>query len=151
IFNITDYAKDIAQKNGYHSQKNVDCEGTMPDFNRYAYVHKDWIGDRIKIKVNGKDMVSINRDSIDTRYLEQLADEEQLRTIGYLFVYINQSVFDKNSTLQNSVEKLVQLLDKNGLKEIFQNKRIPCNLAIPRKQELFMCINRFRKIELAKK
>lgn len=145
-FDITEYAKDIAQKNGYHAKKSVEKDVAMPNFNRCARVNKDWIGERAKIKVNGKDAVSINRDSIDTRYLEQLADEEQLRMIGYLFVYMNQSIFGRNNTLQDSVEKLAQMLEKNGLKDIFQGKKIPCNLAVPREQELFMCINRFRKL-----
>lgn len=145
-FDITEYAKDIAQKHGYHAKKSVEKDVAMPNFNRCARVNKDWIGEWAKIKVNGKDAVSINRDSIDTRYLEQLADEEQLRMIGYLFVYMNQSIFGRNNTLQDSVEKLAQMLEKNGLKDIFQGKKIPCNLAVPRKQELFMCINRFRKL-----
>lgn len=145
-FDITEYAKDIAQKHGYHAKKSVEKDVAMPNFNRCARVNKDWIGEWAKIKVNGKDAVSINRDSIDTRYLEQLADEEQLRMIGYLFVYMNQSIFGRNNTLQDSAEKLAQMLEKNGLKDIFQDKKIPCNLAMPRKQELFMCINRFRKL-----
>ena len=145
-FDITEYAKDIAQKHGYHAKKSVEKDVAMLNFNRCARVNKDWIGEWAKIKVNGKDAVSINRDSIDTRYLEQLADEEQLRMIGYLFVYMNQSIFGRNNTLQDSVEKLAQMLEKNGLKDIFQDKKIPCNLAMPRKQELFMCINRFRKL-----
>lgn len=145
-FDITEYAKDIAQKHGYHAKKSAEKDVAMPNFNRCARVNKDWIGEWAKIKVNGKDAVSINRDSIDTRYLEQLADEEQLRMIGYLFVYMNQSIFGRNNTLQDSVEKLAQMLEKNGLKDIFQGKKIPCNLAVPRKQELFMCINRFRKL-----
>lgn len=145
-FDITEYAKDIAQKHGYHAKKSVEKDVAMPNFNRCARVNKDWIGEWAKIKVNGKDAVSINRDSIDTRYLEQLADEGQLRMIGYLFVYMNQSIFGRNNTLQDSVEKLAQMLEKNGLKDIFQGKKIPCNLAVPRKQELFMCINRFRKL-----
>lgn len=145
-FDITEYAKDIAQKHGYHAKKSVEKDVAMPNFNRCARVNKDWIGEWAKIKVNGKDAVSINRDSIDTRYLEQLADEEQLRMIGYLFVYMNQSIFGRNNTLQDSVEKLAQMLEKNGLKDIFQGKKIPCNLAVPRKQELFMCISRFRKL-----
>lgn len=145
-FDITEYAKDIAQKHGYHAKKSVEKDVAMLNFNRCARVNKDWIGEWAKIKVNGKDAVSINRDSIDTRYLEQLADEEQLRMIGYLFVYMNQFIFGRNNTLQDSVEKLAQMLEKNGLKDIFQDKKIPCNLAMPRKQELFMCINRFRKL-----
>ena len=145
-YDITEYAKDIAQQYGSHAKAGGERAAVMPDFNRSAHVNRDWIGDRVKIKINGKDMVSIYRDEIDTRYLEQLVDEEQLRMIGYLFVYMNHSVFGKNMTLQNAVEKLFQLLEKNGLKEIFQNQRIPCNLAMPRQQELYMCMNRFRKL-----
>ena len=145
-YDITEYAKDIAQKNGYHAKTGDERTAALSDFNRNAHVNRDWIGDRVKIKVNGRDMVCINRDGIDTRYLEQLVDEEQLRMIGYLFVYMNHSIFGRNMTLQGSVEKLFQLLEKNGLKEIFQNQRIPCNLAMPRQQELYMCMNRFRKL-----
>ena len=145
-YDITEYVKEVAQRHAYCAK--ADCERivVMPDFNRKAHVNKDWIGDRIKIKVYGKDMLSINRDEIDTRYLEQLVDEEQLRMIGYLFVYMNHSVFGGNMTIQSSVEKLIKLLEKNGIKEIFQNQKIPCNLAMPRPQELYMSINRFRKI-----
>ena len=102
----------------------------------------------IKVRTNGKDTVSINKDSIDTRYLEQLVDEEQLRMIGYLFVYMNDSIFDGNLCLQSAVEKIFNLLDNGGIETIFGRKMIPCNLAIPRKQELAMCLNRFRKIKL---
>ena len=145
-YDITEYVKEVAQRHAYCAK--ADCERivVMPDFNRKAHVNKDWIGDRIKIKVYGKDMLSINRDEIDTRYLEQLVDEEQLRMIGYLFVYMNHSVFGGNMTIQSSVEQLIKLLEKNGIKEIFQNQKIPCNLAMPRPQELYMSINRFRKI-----
>ncbi len=145
-YDITEYAKDIAQQYGSHAKAGNERAAVMPDFNRSAHVNRDWLGDRVKIKINGKDMVSINRDEIDTRYLEQLVDEEQLRMIGHLFVYMNHSVFGKNMTLQNAVEKLFQLMEKSGLKEIFQNQRIPCNLAMPRQQELYMCMNRFRKL-----
>ena len=71
-YDITEYAKDIAQKHGCHAKAVDERAAVMPDFNRSAHVNRDWIGDRVKIKVNGKDMVSINRDGIDTRYLEQL-------------------------------------------------------------------------------
>lgn len=145
-YDITEYVKEVARKHTYCAK--ADCERIVakPDFNRKAHVNKDWIGDRIKIKVNGKDMLSINRDEIDTRYLEQLVDEEQLRMIGYLFVYMNHSVFGGNMTIQSSVEKLIKLLEKNSFKEIFQNQKIPCNLAMPRPQELYMSMNRFRKL-----
>ena len=51
-YDITEYVKEVAQKHTYCAK--ADCERivVMPDFNRKAHVNKDWIGDRIKIKVN---------------------------------------------------------------------------------------------------
>ena len=70
--------------------------------------------------------------------------------IGYLFVYMNNSIFDGNICLQSAVEKVYNLLDNSDLNTIIGKKMVPCNLAIPRKQELSMCLNRFRKINITK-
>lgn len=150
IYDITTKAKDISQKYGYQSKEMTDNKITMPEYNRQIYQYREWIGDKKRVRINGKDTININKDSIDTRYLEQLADEEQLRMIGYLLVYMNQFIFNGEISLQRAIEKVYKLLDNDKLKDIFENKKIPCNLAIPRKQELAMCFNRFRKIQINK-
>lgn len=38
---------------------------------------------RMKLKTMGRDGISINRDTIDVRYVEQLADTEQLAALAY--------------------------------------------------------------------
>lgn len=150
VYDITNNIRDIT-KNYISQAKNIVKEKIiMPDFNRKIHQHKEWIEDRIKVRGNGKDTININKDSIDTRYLEQLVDEEQLKMIGYLFVYMNNSIFDGNICLQSAVEKVYNLLDNSDLNTIFGKKMVPCNLAIPRKQELSMCLNRFRKINITK-
>lgn len=146
VYDITNKVKDITRKYKYQSQEIIREKVIIPNFSRKFHQYKGWIEDPIRLKINGKNTVSIDKDSINTRYLEQLVDEEQLRMIGYLFAYMNHFVFDSNTNLQNAVENVFRLLNNDGLREIFENKMIPCNLAIPRKQELFMCLNRFRKI-----
>lgn len=150
IYDITTKARDISQKYGYQSKEMTDNKITMPEYNRQIYQYREWIGDKKRVRINGKDTININKDSIDARYLEQLADEEQLRMIGYLLVYMNQFIFNGEISLQRAIEKVYKLLDNDKLKDIFENKKIPCNLAIPRKQELAMCFNRFRKIQINK-
>ena len=39
----------------------------------------------MKLKTMGRDGISINRDTIDVRYVEQLADTEQLAALAYFF------------------------------------------------------------------
>lgn len=130
VYDITNNVRDIT-KNYISQAKNIVKEKIiMPDFNRKIHQHKEWIEDRIKVRGNGKDTININKDSIDTRYLEQLVDEEQLKMIGYLFVYMNNSIFDGNICLQSAVEKVYNLLDNSDLNTIFGKKMVPCNLAI---------------------
>lgn len=53
-------------------------------------VHKG----RIKIKTMGRDGVVLNHENIDLRYVEQLADSEQLTCLGYLLRYMEEQEFD---------------------------------------------------------
>ena len=46
------------------------------------------------MKVMGCEAVSINRDTIDLRYVEQLTDSEQLTTLGYCIRYAQKQIID---------------------------------------------------------
>lgn len=43
---------------------------------------------RLKMKTMGRDSISINREVIDVRYVEQLMDTEQLAALGYMLKYM---------------------------------------------------------------
>ena len=103
---------------------------------------------RLKIKVMGKDSISVNKDVIDVRYVEQLADSEQLAMLGYLLKYAERHLFDGKKTMQQAVTQLCEIIEKKGMAEIVESSYIPCGLAMPRKQEIFACMNRYRKIGL---
>ena len=102
-------------------------------------------GERIKIKTMGRDGVSINRETIDLRHVEQLVDAEQLTALGYCVVYAQQHLLDGKRTLQQVVEALDQLMDQKGLGALCGT----AFLARPRTQELFACFNRYRALHMA--
>lgn len=105
--------------------------------------------DRVKIKVMGKDGFSVNHDTVDLRYLEQIADTEQVTALGYIlkFLATNQGAASQREgkkTLQQLVAEVVQILEKKGLAGICDGNYLPAGLAMPRKQEVFACLNRWR-------
>lgn len=104
--------------------------------------------DRIKLKVMGKDGFSFNRETVDLRYVEQLTDTEQLAALAYLLKYAELHLFDGKKNLKDVVEQLEQKLMTEGLAAVCESSYVPTGLAMPRKQEIFACINRYRKLHL---
>ncbi len=104
--------------------------------------------DRIKIKTQGKDSILINRETIDLRYVEQLTDTEQLGTLGQLMKYAQLHFFDGTHTLGDAAEQLWQILNQKGIPGICGGSYIPGGFALPRKQEIYACLNRYRELKL---
>lgn len=104
--------------------------------------------DRIKLKTQGRDSVLINKETIDLRYVEQLADSEQLSSLGILVKYAQLHIFDGKKTLSEAVEELCRILSTKGLSAVCEGSYIPSGFAMPRKQEIFACFNRYRSLKL---
>lgn len=103
---------------------------------------------RIKIKGMGKESVSLNKETINLHYVEQIADSEQVMTLGYLLAYAEANLFNGKSTMQQIVDKLVERIEKEGLGSIVPGSYLPSGLALPRRQEIFACFNRYRGLGL---
>ena len=104
--------------------------------------------DRIKMKTMGKEMVQINRETIDLRYVEQLADTEQVSALGYCVRYAEKHLFQGKDTIQNVVDKLEEKICREGLSSLCESNTSVANLALPRRQEIFACLNRYRGLNL---
>lgn len=104
--------------------------------------------DRIKIKTQGKDSIVINKDTIDLRYVEQLTDTEQLDTLGQLMKYAQLHLFDGKRTLGDTAEELWNILDIKGLPAVCGGSYVPGGYALPRKQEIYACLNRYRQLRM---
>lgn len=118
---------------------------SMPDFHRIPRTGKGFHShDRIKMKTLGKDAFSINKDTVDLRYVEQLVDSEQTTALSYLLKYAQLHFCDGRKDLQKIVEELMHLLRTKGLEALSDGSYLNANLAMPRAQEVFACFNRYR-------
>ena len=103
----------------------------------------------IKIKNLGKDGLSINKENIDLKSVEQIVDSEQINTIGMTIKFIE----DKYSGKDLTVEKIVDEIEKNLTKSLIGIDNIKGgngSLAMPRKQEILCAINRLRTLKIKK-
>lgn len=122
---------------------------TEPDFKRIIQPDSSFREDRrLKMKTMGVDGISINRETVDLRYLEQLCDPEQVNTLAQLLKYTQTHLFNGRNSLQDTMKKLEQLLDEKGLALLVEGGRLSPNLALPRMQEIYACLNRYRSLKL---
>ena len=144
---ITSFAKEEAGRFPLPEVKPP--KQAAPGFERAVRPDRAFKEDaRMKLKTMGRDGISINRDTIDVRYVEQLVDTEQLAALAYFLKYAEIHVFNGKRTLRESVSLLMQYVEEHGLAAVTESSYVPCGLAMPRAQEIFACINRYRRISL---
>jgi predicted ABC-class ATPase len=120
---------------------------SFPDFKRCFGADRSLKSDRrLKMKFFGTDSISINKESIDLRYLEQLVDSEQSAALGYALVYASLHFMDGRKNLQQVVDLLFDKIKKDGLASILDCNYMKSGLAMPRRHEVFGCLNRYRKL-----
>ena len=67
-----------------------------------------------KMKCHGKDSFSIGKDTIDLRYVEQIADKEQTAALGELLRYAQEYLIDGKRTVSEIISILQNNMEKNG-------------------------------------
>ncbi|MDE7318611.1 MAG: ABC-ATPase domain-containing protein [Lachnospiraceae bacterium] len=155
---ITNHVKTLCKE---HTAPRIQAPGfTVPGFQRTVPVYnrsknrggRDYRGNRsgndrrhehMKIKTFGRDSFSLDKETVDLRYVEQLSDSEQTSALAHLLRYALEQVADGRRTVRQVVDILSDTLEKKGW-EPFCGSCIPCGLAKPRRQEIFACLNRFR-------
>ena len=103
----------------------------------------------IKIKTLGKDGLSINKENIDLKSVEQIVDGEQINTIGMTIKFIEDKYSGKDLTIEKIADEIEKDITKNliGIDNI---KGGNGSLAMPRKQEILCAINRLRTLKIKK-
>lgn len=102
----------------------------------------------ISIKTIGKDKLSINKDIIELRFVEQIVDSEQVNTLGYIMKFAEDNIINNSKTITDIVDYTLNYIYKNGLISISPAKYGMGSLAMPRKQEIIACFNRYRNLKL---
>lgn len=152
---ITEFAKKKAESFPYTLGTAEKAE--KPGFDRVVKRDTAFAGeDRIKLRTDGLDGFSVNRENVDLRYVEQLVDSEQLTSLSYMIKYMKLHDFDGKKTLGEAAEDVFDRVEKKGFVAFLGNSErggetgdgclIPGNLAMPRKQELYAALNRCREL-----
>lgn len=120
------------------------AKSDKPSFNRVVRHDAAFAkNDRIKMKTMGTEGISVNKEMVDMRYMEQLTDSEQLNAIAQMIKHLKLSAWNGRVTVSDAVEKLYKRIEEQGF-SAFMKGDLPGNLALPRKQELYGAIDRCR-------
>ena len=141
---VTDKAKEIASTDGYKREflsDNVFGKVThrVPLKKGFSLSGKE---DRLKAK--GKYAILYGWNNIDISGLEQLVDESQTNCIAVMIGFLKNKVIDEKKTIEQSLDQMYRHIEKFGLDSISPYTGHPGNLAMPRKQEVFAAISRYR-------
>ena len=141
---ITEFAKKEAANFPILSEKTETAN--EPVLSRVVKKDMAFIKDnRIKVKTMGTESISINKETVDLRFVEQLVDAEQLSALGQIIKYMKLHLFDGRRTLGQAVELLYEKIENEEF-SAFCDGGISGNLVIPRKQEIYEALNRCRKL-----
>lgn len=99
--------------------------------------------EHMKIKSSGLEAFSLDRETVNVRYLEQLTDAEQVTALAHLLRGCLEQTQDGKKSVRETMRAVYTLLETQGW-DAFCGSYIPCGLARPRIQELYACLNRFR-------
>ncbi len=144
---ITDFARREAAS--FPAIQPSAPEKDQPDYRRSPRPDQAFREDRrIKMKTMGTDGISVNHETVELRYLEQLVDSEQVNALSSILRYAQLHLLDGRRTMQEIMEKLTAILDREGLDALSEGSYISSPMALPRPQEIFACLNRFRSLKL---
>ena len=144
---ITEYAKKEAES--YPVITGPEAPAEKPDFRRCPQPSPAFKGnDRIKMKTLSREGVMINKETIDLRYVEQIADSEQVTALGYCMRYAQKHILNGRKDLRQVVEELEQVMEKGTLSALCESSSSVSCMPMPRKQEIFACFNRYRGLRL---
>ncbi|OOM81131.1 ABC-ATPase domain-containing protein [Clostridium sp. BL-8] len=150
-YETKDVTKEAKELSSGHIIKRINDRNLKINisFNRVVKKGTVQAGEKgVKVKTMGLDVISINKEEINLRAVEQIVDNEQLNAIGSIMKWAEDNIVDKNLSLEKFVDKIINEIDKNGLLFIERVKGGNGSLAMPRKQEIMAAYNRYRKLKM---
>ena len=144
---ITAYANKEAES--YPAVSGPETPAKRPDFRRCPRAGKGFReNDRIKMKTMGREAVMINKETIDLRYVEQITDSEQVTALGYCMRYARKHIMDGRKDLRQIVDELERVIEKGTLAALCESSSSISCMAMPRRQEIFACFDRYRSLKM---
>lgn len=150
-YEVKDIKEKVEKVLGENKTQSIEQLETLPETDYKRIVKKtdtSYKGRDMKVKTTGTDTISLNKEDIDVRYLEQLVDYGQTVAIGYFLKYMMEKMTDSKKTMQEIVETLYEQIDKKGLSFVIPKGYSAGFCVMPRKQEVYAAWNRFRGLRL---
>lgn len=141
---LKEYKKPDCKAEGFvlpSEKRNISFGSSV--VRRKNYRGTGMVEEHEKLKVMGRESLMLGKEQLDLRYLEQLADREQTQTLGYLLKYAKEQYSGKTTDLTALMESLIRKLEKEGIGSVSGQKEIQAGMAMPRRQEIYACFNRF--------
>ena len=95
---------------------------------RRNYRGSGTVQERLKVRRLGKTAFSLGGEDLDLRYVEQLVDGEQTQALACILRYVRERWTGQQVTVREV--------------GICGDRTVPSGLAMPRRQEIFACLNR---------
>ncbi|MEB7421545.1 ABC-ATPase domain-containing protein [Staphylococcus arlettae] len=146
---VTTKAHDIAkntsvQKPYHHSEHFGTITQRTPLTASFNSKGKDG-----RFKVKGRTTILYNKEQINLAAVEQLVDTSQTNCLALMLAYYQRYLLNDTATLSQAVRQLYQHIDTHGLAAISPYQGHPGNLALPRPQEFYAALNRYRGLQIA--
>ena len=87
----------------------------------------------------------MNKETIDLRYLEQIADPGQLAALGAMLRYILKNGWSGRMTKQQAVDAVYRDIEKNGFLSVIPRGYSAGHPVMPRKQGTLRCFEPWRR------
>lgn len=150
-YEVKDIKETVEQVLAQQEKKVVMQMEDLPEIDYNKVVKKvdmSYKGRDMKVKTTGRDTISLNKENIDVRYLEQLIDNGQTVAIGYFLKYMMETMSDNKKSMQEIVETLYKQIKQRGFSHIIPKGYSAGFCVLPRKQEVYAAWNRFRGLRL---
>ena len=145
--NITNTAREAALKYSkiFENSEKINIPGDL----RIPYPNKEVTESRkVKVKGSGTDSISLNHESVEIRFVEQVVDNEQTNLLGALLRKLEEKYFNGNKPLAECINELYAGLASRGFETASGQGQIPGNYAMIRIQELWAMVNRYRGLKV---
>ncbi|KXB01169.1 hypothetical protein AKJ41_02525 [candidate division MSBL1 archaeon SCGC-AAA259O05] len=97
---------------------------------------------KVKIKARGMDTIQFGYKNIDLSKIHQITERPQVRLIGDIIFYAAKNIFDGDTTIEEGMEKIEELMREKGIHEFTPSNA--GNYTSPRKYEIAAALNRLR-------
>lgn len=99
-----------------------------------------------KVRVHGWDTISLDKNEIDLRYLEQIVDESQTAALAYVMQYILDKYADGRKTIPMLAKEASDKLEKDGILSMTPKNYGAGPASMVRRQEILACLARYRML-----